>query len=131
MNEILNDDQKKKIMTDIIKSLRFESMVDAKDRLYWLIHHSEIENQVSFNTLMHLVKHERLSYGNDWGWKNLRWDILSNKYGAAVIYNQKTKRTEFVLHLPPVKKIEEPYKPKHITVSECPYFCESSRTELI
>lgn len=45
--------------------------------------------------------------GECWGWKNLYWELLSNKYGITAIHDQKTKKTKFVFRLPPIEDIRE------------------------
>lgn len=103
---LLTEDQQRKAMTDILKKLRFESMDEAKCVLKWLLHYDEMDGRLPFNTLMQQIYQDKLPYGWDWGWKNLNWDILSNKYGAAALRNERKKQTYFTLRLPPVVKLE-------------------------
>lgn len=107
LGNILSDDQQRKALTDILKSLRFDSMAEGKYALKWLLHHNELDGHVAFNTLMQQLNRDKTSYGWDWGWKNLDWDILSNKYGVAALCDERKKQTHFMLRLPPVVKLDK------------------------
>lgn len=92
-------------MTEILKKIKFDDMSTAKYALYWIRRHCNADGFVTFNTLMSTIGHEGIKHGEDFGWRDLDFELLSNKYGAAAIRDYKNKKTNFVLRLPPVQKL--------------------------
>ncbi len=79
-----------------LKNLRFKTMENAKMSLSFLLQMRE----PTINDLRKIVGQEAFSFGDNYFWDNLHWDLLSNKYGAAHRYDTKTKKSYFVLQLP-------------------------------
>ena len=104
-------DEKKEI-TRYLKDIRLASMGAGKCMLRNLIYlRSESHRIPTMNDLLTELDFEPLSYGDDWGWPHLQWDLLSNKYGVVAIRDIKRKITEFHLRMPPVERIH-PYSTK-------------------
>lgn len=97
------DLETKKQITNYLKSLRFKSMGEAKNVLAILL-----DCTPSYKTDIHQLQRILCEPANPefsgWGWTSLRYDLLSNKYGAAHRQGRDGK-TYFVLQLPPVEKI--------------------------
>lgn len=104
----MTDKEQKKVLTDILKHLRFQDMDTAKHVIHKCMTYncSQVSDFVPFNYLMCCIGLKAVEYGSHWGWRNLGWDILSNKYGAAASYNPKTKKTIIKIFMPPLVKIE-------------------------
>lgn len=86
----------------LIKNLRFARMEDAKNVFNYLLNISNTKSGIcEVNDLLRYLKRDPIPEWRGWGWKDLFWDILSNKYGAA--FRLKGDNTFFVLQLPPVK----------------------------
>lgn len=86
------------------KSFSVDSMQKGKQILYDI---SKDQPYTSLNNFLIAAGEEPVKGGEYWGWKNLYWELISNKYGVAAIYNQKTKGTSFVFRLPPIEDIHE------------------------
>lgn len=86
------------------KSFSVDSMQKGKQILYDI---SKDQPYTSLNNFLIAAGEEPVKGGEYWGWKNLYWELISNKYGVAAIYNQKTKGTCFVFRLPPIEDIHE------------------------
>lgn len=95
-------DERKEI-TNYLRRLRFNSMQDAKSSILYLLQISESRTP-TINDLLLYLDMDPISYGDNWGWFNLYHDILSTKYGAKAIWNQRRRVSTFSLQLPPVKK---------------------------
>lgn len=101
------DDVEKKAqrkMTEILKDIRFESMEEGK----FYLHHAlrlNVTTPILFNVLMHTLGLAEVPYGDIYGWRDLEYELFSNKYGIAAVRDYKNKKTEFVLRLPPPEKL--------------------------
>lgn len=87
----------------ILRSTRFNLMKQAKDVMWALVYDLR---DPSVNDLLQLIGKELLPYGDSYRWTNLKFDILTNKYGAAYRQDSKTKHAYFVLQLPVPEKVE-------------------------
>lgn len=86
------------------KSFSVDSMQKGKQILYDI---SKDQPYASLNDFLIAAGEEPVKGGEYWGWKNLYWELLSNKHGVAAIYNQKTKGISFIFRLPPIEDIHE------------------------
>lgn len=86
------------------KSFSVDSMQKGKQILYDI---SKDQPYASLNDFLIAAGEEPVKGGEYWGWKNLYWELLSNKYGVAAIYNQKTKGISFIFRLPLIEDIHE------------------------
>lgn len=102
--EILTEMQQKHKIRKIIRRKSYPNMDAAKDHIRYLINIAVIRTP-TVNDFVVGSRDSILDYGNDWGWPNLYWDILSAKYGAKAIQDRKTGKTRFSVQLPPVEKL--------------------------
>lgn len=86
------------------KSFSVDSMQKGKQILYDI---SKDQPYTSLNMFLLAAGEPSTSDGGYWGWKNLYWELLSNKYGVVAVHDQKTKKTKFVFRLPPIEDIHE------------------------
>lgn len=84
------------------KSFSVDSMYRGKQILYNI---SNGQPYTSLNAFLLAAGKEIVEGGQHWGWKHLSWELLSNKYGVAAVYDRKTKKTKFIFRLPPIEDI--------------------------
>lgn len=101
---ILKPGHEREWAVQFFKSFSVDSMQKGKQILYNI---SKDQPYTTLNDFLRAAGKEFVSGGGVWGWKNLYWELLSNKYGVVAIYNQKTKKTKFVFRLPPIEDIHE------------------------
>lgn len=102
MPYIIKPGHEKEWAIQFFKSFSVDSMQKGKQILYDI---SKNAPYTSLNMLL-LVAGQEIAEGGEYvGWKNLYWELLSNKYGVVALYNQKTKKTKFVFRLPPIEDI--------------------------
>lgn len=94
----------KEAIRKLLSSIRYEDMAHAKNILVSLLNIGTLRIP-TVNDFLKLLHREPLSYGDNWGWPELYWDILSNKFGAKAIRDTRKNITHFVLQLPPVQKL--------------------------
>lgn len=104
MPYILKPGHEKEWAIQFFKSFRVDSMQKGKQILYDI---SKDQPYTSLNMFLLAAGESPTANGGYWGWKNLYWELLSNKYGVVAVYNQKTKKTKFVFRLPPIEDIHE------------------------
>lgn len=104
MPYIVNHGHEKEWAVQFFKSFSVDSMQKGKQILYDI---SKNQPYTSLNMFLLGAGQEIAEGGEYWGWKNLYWELLSNKYGVVALYNQKTKNTKFVFRLPPIEDIHE------------------------
>lgn len=103
MNASLKPGHEKERAAQFFKSYSVDSMYKGKLILYNI----SFAPFTSLNAFLIAAGETPVDEGGYWGWKNLYWELLSNKYGVAAIYDQKTKKTKFIFRLPPVEDIHE------------------------
>lgn len=105
----MTDDTKKIILRDMLRKQTYTSMKEAKGVLHRMLtlERNSVTWCLTINQFLQLLPEPKdpISYGDEWGWSNLYWDILSNKYGAAALRDERAKKTTFTLRLPPVEKL--------------------------
>lgn len=104
MPYIIKPGHEKEWAVHFFKSFSVDSMQKGKEILYTI---SKDKPYTSLNEFLIAAGKEVAEGGKYWGWKNLYWELLSNKYGVVALYNQKTKKTKFIFRLPPVEDIHE------------------------
>lgn len=104
MPYILKPGHEKEWAVQFFKSFSVDSMQKGKQILYDI---SKNQPYTSLNMFLNAAERDIVDGGQYCGWKNLYWELLSNKYGVVALYNQKTKKTKFVFHLPPIEDIHE------------------------
>lgn len=101
---ILKPGHEKEWAVQFFKSFSVDSMQRGKQILFNI---SNGQPYTSLNAFLLDAGKELVGGGGYWGWKNLSWELLSNKYGVAAVYDRKTKKTKFVFRLPPIEDIRE------------------------
>lgn len=96
-------------ITNMLRGNRVKSMDDGKELLVELIAISTLRTP-TVNDYLKAINAQTLTYGDNWGWPNLHWDILSAKYGVKAYYDIKNKKSYFSLQLPPVEKLIDIFK---------------------
>lgn len=104
MPYILKPGHEKEWAVQFFKSFSVDSMQKGKLILYNI---SKDRPYTTLNDFLVAAGKEFVGGGGYWGWKNLYWELLSNKYGVVAVYNQKTKKTKFIFRLPPIEDIHE------------------------
>lgn len=94
-------------ITQTLRRLRFDSMDQAKSVFQYMINlEEETGKPVTVNQLYSFIGLPDKGETEDhYGWEGLSWDILSNKYGAAYRYDNRTRKGYFVVRFPPVKEL--------------------------
>lgn len=102
------NEQELRQIREIIQSIRFDSMQQAKRVMEQLVYEYKWPNVNDlFRILSSPLSKEMLKFGEQYVWTDLKHDILSNKYGAAYRQDPKTKHAYFVLQLPVPERIEK------------------------
>lgn len=105
MNYItLKPGKEKEQAARLFKTLTIGSMQEGKQILFDI---SKNQPYTTMNQFLIALGKDFVEGGQYWGWKNLYWELLSNKYGVAAIHDQKLKKTKFVFRLPPIEDVRE------------------------
>lgn len=99
----LKEGKEKQIVSHFLRTTNLESMNAGKCILQVLIN---MHNFVSLNALLSAMDRPQVENGERWGWTNLKWELLSNKYGVCASHDKVTGRTNITLNLPPIERID-------------------------
>lgn len=100
----LKEGKEKQIVSRFLKTTKLDSMNSGKCILKFVISDYYF---TTLNTLLSAMGYQQVVNGERWGWTNLKWDLLSNKYGVCASHDKLAGKTNIVLNLPPIERIDD------------------------